>query len=449
MQSSEPIPVTRRERLSWYLYDFANTSFTVLIVTALFPLFFEELATLFFSDQGTAGQALWGLAVSVTMLVVAIISPILGAIADFSGSKKKFLIAFTVLCIVFNALLYFTTMDQLYILAFPTWAWAWVFFVLANIGFEGALPFYDAWLTEISDEDNIGRISGMGYAAGYVGAMLTVIIALVSVNAFGFESTVPYLLSALFFLIFAIPAIRGLKNRPPRQFMSEEGKGYVHAGFSRLLSTLREIRTYQGVPLFILAFFLFSDAISTVIAYAAIFGAAVYGFSVELILVFFALVQLAAIPGAFIFGYIADRIGTKRSLIITLFIWVVVLLLGFFGTDAIVWWIAGFIAGVAMGSSQSTARSMYGQFIPEEKKTEMFGLLTFAGRFAAILGPLVYLSMLLYTAGLGFDNAMQNRYALLSVLIFFVAALLIMLKVRQPVKGESKSSLILEDDIGP
>ena len=189
--------------------------------------------------------------------------------------------------------------------------------------------------------------------------------------------------------------------------------------------------------------------LSTVIAYAAIFGAAVYGFSVELILVFFALVQLAAIPGAFIFGYIADRIGTKRSLIITLFIWVIVLLLGFFGTDAIVWWIAGFIAGVAMGSSQSTARSMYGQFIPEEKKTEMFGLLTFAGRFAAILGPLVYLSMLLYTAGLGFDNAMQNRYALLSVLIFFVAALLIMLKVRQPVKGESKSSLILEDDIGP
>jgi UMF1 family MFS transporter len=448
MQASEPIPVTRRERLSWYLYDFANTSFTVLIVTALFPLYFEDLATLFFMDDGAIGQALWGYAGSVTMLVVAIISPILGAIADFSGSKKKLLVAFTALCIVFNALMFFTTMDQLYIFGVPTWIWAWVLFVIANIGFEGALPFYDAWLTEISDEESIGRISGMGYAAGYVGAMLTVVIALISVLQFGFDSTVPFLLSALFFLVFAIPAIMGLKNRQPQQFMSEEGKGYVSAGFSRLRGTLREIRTYQGVPLFMVAFFLFSDAISTVIFYAAIFGQAVYAFSTELILIFFAVVQLAAIPGAFIFGYIADKIGTKKTLIITLLIWVVVLLLGFFGTDAIVWWIAGFIAGVAMGSSQSTARSMYGQFIPEEKKTEMFGLLTFAGRFAAIIGPFIYASTLLYTAGLGFDNAMQNRYALLSVLVFFVAALIIMLKVRQPVKGESKSSLILEDDIG-
>ncbi len=516
MENSEhtpSIPVTRRERLSWYLYDFANTSFTVLIVTALFPLLFEELAELYFMDNYITGQALWGFAGSVTMAIVALMSPILGAIADYTGSKKKFLVFFTILCVFFNGMLFFTSLDIPIIMGIPVWLWAWIFFIIANVGFEGALPFYDAWLPEISDEKTIGKVSGFGYAAGYLGAMFTIIIALVSVLMLGTYSTVPYLLGAVFFLVFAIPAIKGLKNRPPHRFTEEidpSGKLYaagfaglaltmaivlvtgftigifayllgiaffltwmglvllinrsrasdeksanenpniVLIGFSRIARTIREIRSYQGVPLFMVAYFLFSDAISTVIAYAAIFGRAVYGFEPEMILIFFAVTQLAAIPGAFIFGYIADHIGTKRTLMITLVLWIFALFIAFIGEGEIIWWSVGMMAGVGMGSAQSTARSMYGQFMPAETKAEMFGLLAFTGRFAAILGPFVYGVVILYSGSLGLGTELANRYALLSVLLFFVLALIILIRVRQPVKGLSKVKdevfLALDDD---
>ncbi|MHA2425424.1 MAG: MFS transporter, partial [Candidatus Thorarchaeota archaeon] len=304
------IPTDRRERIAWYLFDFANTSFTVLMVTALFPIFFKNLVTDVFMDGGFMGTAFWGYAGSITMIVIALSSPVLGAIADSSGSKKKFLTVYTVLCVVFNALLFFTTRGTPPFLGIPIWAWAFVIFIIANIGFQGALPFYNAWLPEISDENTIGRIGGIGFAAGYVGAMLTIIIALVSVLAFGYDSTIPFLLGAIFFGVFSIPSIMGLKNRPGTKKPEEEGKSYFAIGFGRVSKTFKEIKNYQGLPLFMIAYFLFSDAITTVIYYAALFGEVVYAFTVTDILIFFAVTQLTAIPGAFIFGYVADKIKT-------------------------------------------------------------------------------------------------------------------------------------------
>ncbi|MFX1415718.1 MAG: MFS transporter [Promethearchaeota archaeon] len=446
-ETPQEIPTDSRERIAWYLFDFANTSFTVLMVTALFPIFFRNLVTDAFVDGGVMGTALWGYAGSITMLVIAVTSPVLGAIADYSGNKKKFLTAYTAMCIIFNALLFFTTRGSPPVFGLPIWMWAWIIFVLANIGFQGALPFYNAWLPEISTEETIGRIGGIGFAAGYVGAMLTIIIALASVLLLGSDSTVPFLLGALFFLVFAIPSIVGLKERPATRLPGEEGRSLARIGFSRVARTLREIRTYQGVPLFLVAYFLFADAITTVIYYAALFGETVYGFAVTDVLIFFAVTQLTAIPGAFIFGYIADRIGTKKTLISTLFIWIFALILAYVGTEQIVWWIVGMIAGVGMGSSQSTARSMYGQFIPEEKKSEMYGFYALTGKFAAILGPFVYATVQLWAAGAGYDPIGANKLALLSVLIFFVVSVIILFKVRQPVKGKTK--LQLEDDFAP
>ncbi|MFW9849222.1 MAG: MFS transporter, partial [Candidatus Thorarchaeota archaeon] len=225
IQTVTKIPTDRRERIAWYLFDFANTSFTVLMVTALFPGFFTDLVTSVYHDGGFLGTAFWGYAGSITMIVIALTSPVLGAIADNSGSKKKFLILYTVLCIYFNALLFFTIPNS-YAFGIPIWVWAFVIFIIANIGFQGALPFYNAWLPEISTEENIGRIGGIGYAAGYVGAMLTIIIALVSVVMFGESSTVPFLLGAIFFLVFSIPSIMGLKNRPAAPKPEEEGMSY-------------------------------------------------------------------------------------------------------------------------------------------------------------------------------------------------------------------------------
>ncbi|MGY5876627.1 MAG: MFS transporter [Candidatus Thorarchaeota archaeon] len=449
MESAQTIPTDRRERLSWYLYDLANTSFTVLIVTALFPVYFKDLVALFVAGEfgETLGTAMWGYAGSITMLVIAVTSPILGAIADYSGSKKKFVTFYTAMCIVFNTLLFFTVYDTITFLGLPIWMWSWVIFILANIGFQGALPFYNAWLPEISDENTVGRISGYGYAAGYVGAMATVVIALISVLALGFHSTVPYLLSAVFFLMFAIPSIRGLKNRPASAKPAEEGMSLARVGFSRVAKTFREIKHYQGLRLYMVAYFLLSDAITTVIYFAGIFGEVVYGFDIALILIFFAVTQFAAIPGALFFGVVADKVGTKRTLMLTLILWIDALIVGFFGTAQIVWWTVGMIAGIAMGSAQSIARSMFSQYVPEEKKSEMFGIYALTGKFAAILGPFVFSTTVLLAASAGFSLIMQNRIALLSILSFFVVALLLLIKVKQPVMG--KSVVYLEDDFAP
>ncbi|MFX1579592.1 MAG: MFS transporter, partial [Promethearchaeota archaeon] len=183
------IPTDRKERFGWYLFDLANTSFTVLIVTALFPLYFRVLVW-----NQALGDSMWGYAGSITMLIIALTAPVLGAIADFGGTKKKFLVFYTSVCIAFTSFMVFLPglrQSEISLLdpgvgpnPFPSflglevWWWAWIIFIVANVGFQGALPFYNAWLPEISTEENIGRIGGYGYAAGYVGAMATIVIAL-------------------------------------------------------------------------------------------------------------------------------------------------------------------------------------------------------------------------------------------------------------------------------
>lgn len=451
------VPTDRRERFGWYLFDLANTSFTVLIVTALFPLYFRVLV-----GNETLGDAMWGYAGSITMIIIAISSPVLGAIADFGGSKKKFLTFYTSLCIFFNAMMIFLPAIKPSdvgpfvlepFLGLDMWIWAWLIFIIANIGFQGALPFYNAWLPEISTEENIGRIGGYGFAAGYVGAMATIVIALVATIFLDLPYTYAFFLSALFFLIFAIPSIMNLKNRPAKKLPGEGDIGLITVGFRRVRRTLSEIRNYKGLPLFLVAYFLFSDAITTVIYYAAIFGVVVYAFDTTLTLIFFAVTQLAAIPGAFVFGWVADRIGTKKTLIITLFIWIVALTMAYLFTalGQIIWWTVGMIAGVGMGSSQSTARSMYGQFIPEEKKSEMYGFYALTGKFAAIVGPFVYGSVLLLSNPLQLPSLVIQAHlnAMLTILIFFIVSILLLLKVRQPVKGEANLGFMMpEDDIG-
>ncbi|MFW9806770.1 MAG: MFS transporter, partial [Candidatus Thorarchaeota archaeon] len=297
------IPTDRKERFGWYLFDLANTSFTVLIVTALFPLYFRVLVW-----NKTLGDAMWGYAGSITMVIIAITAPVLGAIADFGGTKKKFLTFYTSVCIALTSFMVFLpglTYSQIEAIPDPRpalplpgfefapflgldlWVWAWIIFIIANVGFQGALPFYNAWLPEISTEDNIGRIGGYGYAAGYVGAMATVIIALIVILA-NQPWTYAFFLSAVFFLVFAIPSIKWLKNRPPRPIPEGASKSLIRLGYRSVVQTVRTIRNYKGLPLFLLAYFLFSDAITTVIYYASIFGEEVFGFSSALILVFFA-----------------------------------------------------------------------------------------------------------------------------------------------------------------
>ncbi len=436
----ENLKPTRKEVFGWMLYDFANTSFSVIIVTALYSVYLKDMANTM-TGIPNFGDYIWGLAGSITMLIIALTSPILGAIADYSGKKKTFVWFYTFLCIIFTALLYFVT-PSLNFFGIPAYIWGAVLFIIANIGFQGALPFYNAWLPEISTPENTSKISGWGFAFGYVGAMLSVIIAMIITiiypsSTYGdFGIRLAFVSAALFFLVFGVPAIMMLKSRPPKKRPEEEGKSYVSIGFARVKRSFRLMKQFPSLPTFLIAYFLFSDAITTVIYFAAIFATTTLSYTTMEVLLLFIVTQFAAIPGAFIFGYIGDKIGTKKTLIITLLIWIAVCIGGYLSYDKMTFLYIAMLAGVGMGSSQSTARAMFSGYIPEEKKSEMFGFYALTGKFAAILGPLVF-GVVSLLAG--------QRIAILTLTIFFVLAMIILIPVKAP-EDIGKIEIQLEDD---
>ena len=245
-QSGPKVP--RREVFAWAFYDFANSSFTTVIVTAVYVLYFRNVVV---PNGAERGDFLWGLAISISMLLVAVSSPILGSVADFSGAKKKFMVAYAATCITFTAALYFVGPGQVFL--------GIVLFVVANIGFAGGNVFYNAFLPEIADNENMGRISGMGWAVGYVGGMLCLLLVMPFAEKLGDGAAgadfarLSFPVTALFFLIAAIPTFVLLKERGQAKPLAE-GKGYLRMGFEQFVSTLKHVRRFKELAKFLLIF---------------------------------------------------------------------------------------------------------------------------------------------------------------------------------------------------
>lgn len=394
------------------MYDFANSCFTTVIVTAFYVLYFKEVVIP--KDYPQGGDFLWGLNVSLSMLFVALSSPILGAVADYSGAKKKFLRFYSLQCIIFTGLLFFVQEGDIML--------GMLFFILANIGFEGGIVFYNAFLPEISTPDNIGRISGYGWALGYFGGLSCLLLVLPLVSG-GFtpdnllNCRLSFLVVALFFLIFSLPTFIFLKERAiPRT--PPVGQSYIRAGFSMLYDTFREIKKYRELLKFLLAFFLYNDAIATIIAFSAAFAQDTLHFTVKENIILIIVINITAAAGAFLFGFVVDRIGAKRTIGITLLIWIAVVAGAYLAQTKLHFWIIANIAGIAIGSSQSASRSLLGNFSPKEKSAEFFGFEAVCGRFSAIIGPLVFGTISSLTG--------NQRYAVLSIGFFFVTGLILL-----------------------
>ncbi len=397
----------------WTLFDFANTSFSVLILTTAYSVYFREIVT----GNSQIGDFLWGLAFSVSMFIVAFISPFLGAIADHSSNKKSFLLIFTLLCIISTGLMFFVEEGDVLL--------GMILLVLANIGFEGGLVFYDAFLPEITSERSYGRVSGYGFAMGYVGSFLSLLIAYPFLrgefspeNMFNVRFT--FVVASLFFLVFSLPFFLIIKEK---KNPSQEKVSYFKIGFERVRSTFKNATKYKNIRNFLLSYFIYADGINTVIIFASIFARHTLNFSLTEILTFFLTVQSTAILGSIVFGVIADSIGQKKTLSITLLMWVITAIGAYFCVDKTSFYIIGFIAGSAMGSSQSTSRSLMSKIVPFEKKTEFFGFYSFFGKSSAILGPLVF----------GFVSSLtgSQRIAVISVALFFIAGLILLQRVRE------------------
>ncbi len=399
---------------SWLLFDFANTSFSVMMVTFAFPLYFKNVIC----HGDPSGDAIWGFSVSISMLLVALISPVLGAAADYSGRRKRFLFFFTLLSVVATALLSFSGPGMAVMAA--------TLFVFANMGFEGGLVFYDAYLKELTSDRSLGRVSGYGFAMGYLGALVILLLlkpllsdGIVLANVHNVQMS--FLASALFFALFATPIFLALRDEK-KEVSTAISIASVTRSIREVRHTIRHILNYPDLSRFLLAYFFYNDAILTVIAFSSIYAQNTFGFTTGELILFFMLVQTTAIAGSVIFGFITDRIGPKRTIVITLVIWFFVVIAAILSDSKELFFSTGMLAGMSMGSSQAASRSMMARLTPIEHVTEFFGFYdgTF-GKASAIIGPLVF--------GLVSAQAGSQRVALASLLMFFAIGLLLMTRV--------------------
>ncbi len=402
--------ITRGQIFAWTLFDFANTAFYVVILTVGYPLYFKQVV----ANHGQQSDFLWGAAFSISMLIVAIVSPILGATADFGTGKKRFLGIFTAVCIVSTAGLFFVERSMI--------ASGMLLLIAANIGFEAGLVFYDAFLPEIASEKSYGRVSGYGFAMGYVGSLITLIIVFPLYSAEFAESNLlnvrlSFLIAAFFFLVFSAPLFLFL---PDRQRTASLKLNFVKIGLDRVRSTFRDLPRYKNVGRFLISYFCYIDAVNTIIIFSSIFAMETLKFDVGEIVIFFAIVQTSGIIGSALFGVLADTWGHKKTLTLSLLLWLAIVVLAYFVETKPMFFAVGVLAGVALGSSQSTSRSLMSQITPPGKKTEFFGFYSFFGKASAIVGPFVF--------GL-VSSFVNQRVAILSVGVFLLIGLILLQRV--------------------
>ncbi|HID28637.1 MAG TPA: MFS transporter [Desulfobacterales bacterium] len=352
--------------------------------------------------------------------MTALAAPILGALADFSASKKRFLFGFTYAGAAFTSLLYFVG-DGDYWLCLGL-------FVVANIGFAGGMTFYNALLPEVAPEGKMDWISGKGYAFGYMGGGLLLALHVLMITYhehFGIpDKSMSIRISlasvAIWWGLFAIPLFVWVPE-VSRAHEKPEGFSLFSYGFSRFFNTLRSFRRYQDLFWFLVAFLIYNDGIQTVIAMAAIFGKTALGLDTGTLIGTLLLTQIVALPGALLFAKLAEQIQSKRAVMVTLLLWIGIVTYAYFLRLAVEFWVLGGLVGLVLGGSQAISRSLYAELIPKARPAEFFGFFTISAKFASIFGPLVF--------GLITDLSENPRNAIVSVILFFVVGMLLLRRV--------------------
>ena len=406
-------PVRKSEIFGWCMYDVADSAFTTVIVTTLYALYY---GTVVVGDVGKA-DALWGSAASISEFAVALIAPILGAIADFSGSRKKFLGVCAITIFFFTGALYFVGPGMAML--------GFTLYVIANVGFAGGGVFIDSFLPGISNESNVGRISGLKWAMGYASGLLCLVIVYPLADSIVdnpspeqlFRARLIPVVVAVYYGLAVIPTFIFLRDRSVPKPLPPGGH-YVTVGFRQLLHTFGDVRRYRELFKLLLAFLVYNDGIVTVIYFAGRYAKETIGFTPSDITKMFVAMGVVAAAGAFSFGWIADRIGQKRTIFISLALWVAAVILAYFSHSKESFYVVATLAGIGMGSSQSVTRSLLALFTPKENAAEFFGFLGIAGKALAFLGPIIF-GTISQTTG-------SQRPAILSIGAFFVVGAILL-----------------------
>ncbi len=419
------LPYAKKTVWAWALYDFANSAFTTLIVTFVYATFFTKGMVLDAAGMPDeiSGSALWSRGVTLSAILIALGSPFLGAIADRTGTRRAFMLGTTAVCITATVGLFFPVPGQA--LA------ALALFVVANVAFELSGVFYNAFLPDIAPPEAIGKISGNGWALGYAGGLIALVIALYVLilpealpfgvtAAAGQNVRAACLLVAAWFAVFSVPAFLALTDVRPAN--PPPGVGAIlRATAGELRQTFHDLRRYRDAFRFLVARVFFNDGLNTVFAFGGVFAAGTFGFTTAEIIYFGIALNVAAGLGAFGFGFVDDSLGGKKTILISLALLSVATVIAVFAPNRAVFWVAGILIGIAAGPNQAASRSLIGRFTPPDKENEFYGFFAFTGKAASMFGPLLF--------GLLTTAFATQRAGVASVLVFFVAGGAILLGV--------------------
>ncbi|WP_322506806.1 MFS transporter [Anaerolinea sp.] len=416
----------KRAIRAWTMYDWANSAFATTIMAAVLPVYYASVAAA--NLPGNLATVYWAYTTSISLLIAAILSPILGAVADFSGAKKRFLTIFMLLGVTATALLYFVRTGD--------WLMASIFFILGDLGFAGSLVFYDSLLPHVAGPDEIDQVSSRGYAIGYLGGGLLLAINLAMImlapqELTGLMTRLSFLSVALWWFVFSIPLLKWVSEPPRRIMPGESGRNPIAVSFKRLGHTFREITRYRDLFIFLVAFWFYNDGIGTIIKMATIYGAEI-GIGQTTLIGTLLMVQFVGIPFAFLFGWLAKKIGTKKSIYLSLLVYTGIAIAGYFMQKEWHFWALGFAVATVQGGSQALSRSLFGRMVPKSKSAEFFGFFSVSEKFAGIAGPLIF--------GLVSQFMGSSRLGIISLILFFIigASLLTFVNEKEGIRVAEK-----------
>jgi len=375
MEKTIELKQKKRAQWAWYLYDFGNSAYAAVVLLAVYAAYFKQ------GVVGTAqGSALWGLSLTISMLVVAVFSPFLGALADYSGRKKTFLFVMTGIAVIFTALLFLVEKGDIFI--------GMLFFIIAEIGYRGGQVFYNSLLVDVADEKEIGKVSGNGWAVGSVGGIICLLIVLVLIQLNPGNDLVvrmSLLITAVYFAIFTLPALFWIKEK--HQPQKKDGKSYFRVALDRLVRTVRSVKDFKEFLKFMVALLIYNDGIIAALDFAAIIGAVLFGVTSTELIIFVIIVQITNVIGAWLYGIWGEKWGFKKALIQSLVIMLISVVGMMFAPNKLFFFIVGSIAGFAMAGVQSLSRTMVSVFAPKGRVAEFYGFFSLAGRTSSIIGP--------------------------------------------------------------
>ena len=390
----------RKEVLAWSLYDFANQPFTTIIITFIYSAFFIKVI----ATNEQIGTAMWANTIALTAIVVAVLSPILGAIADSGGYRKFFLILFTWISAIFSILLYFPQDGDVFC--------ALTLFFIANISFEMGSIFCNSYLVDLSENKNSGSISGFAWGLGFLGGLIALFLSLFffpELNSISIRKI--NILVGVWFLFFSIPTFLFLKDTKKEKFSTQQ----IINSFSQIKNTFRTISKYKVISQFLIARLFFNDALITIFALGGIYAVGTLNFSFNEVMRLGIVLNIAAGIGSFVFGYVEDKIGVDKVINITLLILIIATLMGIYAPEIYyskeLFWFSAVLIGLMVGPNQSCSRSLMAQLTPKEKVNEFFGFFALTGKATSFIGPLLF----------GIITSRYNQQmALWVVVLFFV-----------------------------